>query len=601
MPTATPRAVGIVLFVCRSHTVAMFRRLERYVTGIFVVALVSVGAGVVLADQNTGELAQAEHWVAHTYELMGRLSEVLSALEEAESAERGFALTGDETLLPAFERVEAVTAARIVTVRGLVADNLRQQRRADTLAMMVGQKITAMREIVSARRAAGVHAAARAIVQSAAPKHMRAVRRLVGDMMAEEQQLLAGRRRVLALSTHRTSAGIRWLGAGSLAMLGLAFLTVSGARARQRRAERRTAEMHDELRLRVAELEWRGRESEGLSQLSEALQLCLTSAEAHEAVAHIVPGLLAMPGSQGVLAVMRASRNRVERVAGWGTPAGEETLAFSPEDCCALRSGRPHVVRAGEKRLRCVHVSSDAGDYVCLPLAAHGETLGVLHVASPGALITLAVRRDGEPLSLLKEAGEHVAVALANLALRDRLKQQSIRDALTGAFNRRYLEESLDREVARARRHRRGLGLLMLDVDHFKRINDRFGHEAGDEVLRAVAEVLLRGVRGEDVVCRYGGEEFAILLPDITLEAARMRAQVLVDALRALRVAHRGEGIGRVTASVGVAVYPEHGEEGAELVRRADAALYEAKRAGRDRVVASAEESAEASAEPTDG
>ena len=260
------------------------------------------------------------------------------------------------------------------------------------------------------------------------------------------------------------------------------------------------------------------------------------------------------------------------------------STAFAPEDCCALRGGRTYLVRRDVPRRRCAHVTGGADrDYACFPLAAHGETLGVLQLdwpagTDPGRLA------QADTLALVESVSEQIAVALANLALRQRLRQQSIRDGLTGAFNRRYLDECLEREISRARRRGQPLGVLMLDVDHFKRLNDTYGHEAGDAVLRDVGQALLQSVRTEDVVCRYGGEEFAILLPEIDAAMLMVRADAILATLRGMHTRFGGHDVGPVTASVGIATYPEHGLSGADLIRRADAALYEAKRAGRDRV-----------------
>jgi diguanylate cyclase (GGDEF)-like protein len=178
-------------------------------------------------------------------------------------------------------------------------------------------------------------------------------------------------------------------------------------------------------------------------------------------------------------------------------------------------------------------------------------------------------------------------MALANLTLRETLRHQSIRDPLTSLFNRRYFEESLEREIRRAQRRGSLLGVIMLDLDRFKLFNDSFGHEAGDALLRAFGEMLRRKVRGEDVACRYGGEEFAVLLPEATLDAARERAEELRLAAKSLQVAYQDHLLGPITLSLGVAVYPDQGLSGQTVLRAADAALYKSKADGRDRVTAS--------------
>jgi len=174
---------------------------------------------------------------------------------------------------------------------------------------------------------------------------------------------------------------------------------------------------------------------------------------------------------------------------------------------------------------------------------------------------------------------------VANIRLRQALRNQSIRDPLTGLYNRRYLEEMLERETRRAVRSEQGLGVLMLDLDHFKKFNDTYGHDAGDTVLRETASFLLKSVRAEDIVCRFGGEEFLVILPQANLKVSQARAERIRSKLRELTVLHQGQPLGMVTVSVGVAELPRHGTTPKELIEAADAALYRAKKAGRDRVM----------------
>jgi diguanylate cyclase (GGDEF)-like protein len=236
---------------------------------------------------------------------------------------------------------------------------------------------------------------------------------------------------------------------------------------------------------------------------------------------------------------------------------------------------------------------------MCIPLTAQGATLGVFHLLAQApdtqpdfeAHRTLARRGQGRTVDgrLTESArnlglwvAELLALSLANFRLRETLRAQSTRDPLTGLFNRRYMEDSLERELYRAAREQGSLGVIMADLDHFKALNDRSGHVAGDAVLRSVADLLHDNVRAEDIVCRYGGEEFTILLPNAGLEEARIRAEALRIAAAGLSIAD-GHGL---TISLGVAAYPDHGNTATDLISAADVALYEAKSLGRDRVVA---------------
>ncbi|HEX5801446.1 MAG TPA: diguanylate cyclase [Azospira sp.] len=177
-----------------------------------------------------------------------------------------------------------------------------------------------------------------------------------------------------------------------------------------------------------------------------------------------------------------------------------------------------------------------------------------------------------------------------------RLRRQSLRDPLTGLYNRRYLEESLAREESRAQRSGRPLGMMMIDIDHFKRCNDTHGHAVGDAVLRAVSRFMESLARAEDILCRYGGEEFVLVMTNTDLEMLRQRAEALRRGVSALSIGHREGGIGRITLSIGLAVFPEHGHSAAAVLQAADAALYEAKSGGRDRIVVSGAGARQASA-----
>jgi diguanylate cyclase (GGDEF)-like protein len=183
-----------------------------------------------------------------------------------------------------------------------------------------------------------------------------------------------------------------------------------------------------------------------------------------------------------------------------------------------------------------------------------------------------------------------VALALGNLKLRESLKNQSICDPLTGLFNRRYMEESLEREFSRANRNKTSAAIVMMDLDHFKRFNDTFGHQAGDTLLRTLGDFLKRNTRGQDIACRYGGEEFALVLTDTSLTGAMQRAEILRQQVKQLSVEYAGQLLGQVSMSMGVALFPDHGTTIGDVLRASDQALYRAKREGRDRVFASAAE-----------
>ncbi len=325
-----------------------------------------------------------------------------------------------------------------------------------------------------------------------------------------------------------------------------------------------------------------------LGEFSSTLQTCRTVDEAYRVTERFAGNLLG--GFSGALYRVSESRNILEEVARWGDAWGDTNReaapsVYIPSDCWALRRGRPQVV-SELQGVSCSHAPNPAPTAsLCTPLVTQDETLGVLYLYSrdPGTVLDEATGR------FVATVAEGLALALSNLRLRESLVQRSVRDPLTGLFNRRHLEETFDLELHRAARRGEPVSALMFDIDHFKRFNDRYGHDAGDAVLQAVSELVQRHIRAGDVACRYGGEEFLLLQPGMSVSDAAARAETLREAVSRLELTHQGASLGNVTVSVGVATYPEHAGDRAALVKRADEALYAAKRGGRDRVVVSAD------------
>lgn len=325
----------------------------------------------------------------------------------------------------------------------------------------------------------------------------------------------------------------------------------------------------------TSELQRRNREVEILSEMSVFLHSAMTFAEVYTLVEEY--GLQLFPDTAGGLYVLTNSEVMLELTVQWGNFNADTLL--SPGDCWAIRMGRLHSL-APYSKLRCVHcngISPEQG-MVCIPLTAQNETFGLLHIQ----LNTTVPEPSFDTVA--RAFSERIALAAANLRLRETLRIRSIRDPLTGLFNRRYLEESLDRELHRAARHRQALGIIMLDIDYFKRLNDTFSHRAGDAYLKEFGGLLAAHTRGEDISCRYGGEEFCIILPESTIEATQQRAEDLRREVKQLKVTYRYQLLDPMTVSAGVACFPEHGTSVDDLISRADMALYQAKRAGRDQV-----------------
>jgi diguanylate cyclase (GGDEF)-like protein/PAS domain S-box-containing protein len=324
-----------------------------------------------------------------------------------------------------------------------------------------------------------------------------------------------------------------------------------------------------------------------LRELGDLLQSCRSFQEAYELCESILSHIF--HPCPGALCLINASRDLVEVVASWKECKTTE-LVFSTDDCWALRRGKLYGDKESAVPLRCAHVHKSAtGPYLCVPLIPQGETMGVLYIEDNSVQQGIvAEERQGLQATLHRRAiavADRVSLALANLRLRELLRNQSIRDPLTGLFNRRYMEESLNREIQRASRSGRYASLVMLDLDHFKHFNDTFGHQAGDVLLKEVAATIKTRVRAGDLACRYGGEEFSIIIAEADAEGAHKCVESIRDAIKHLSVHHRGQTLGAITVSAGIASFPAHGNNPEDLTHAADKALYQAKKEGRDRIV----------------
>jgi diguanylate cyclase (GGDEF)-like protein len=340
---------------------------------------------------------------------------------------------------------------------------------------------------------------------------------------------------------------------------------------------------NEKLKESVQELERSKAQGAVLSAMNELLQACSGSKEAYGIIGQYCAHLF--PAYAGALFVLSASRNLVNSVASWNDPPGSEP-EFEPDDCWALRRGQPQITEPGQIDTPCRHLKEVHGGHACLPLTAQGTGIGLLYFQRAKGAPSGEAFLPPEDRKLAHAIAESVAMSLSNLSLQDALRRQSIRDPLTGLFNRRYLEESVERELARLARREHPAGFAMLDLDHFKSFNDTFGHEGGDALLRAFGQFLREHLRKEDIPCRYGGEEFCILFSELSLEETVRRAEELRSGVSRLGVQHGGQHLGAVTVSIGVAAYPTHGSTLSDLVAAADSALYQAKADGRDRVIA---------------
>ncbi|MGR3465506.1 sensor domain-containing diguanylate cyclase [Limimaricola sp.] len=348
----------------------------------------------------------------------------------------------------------------------------------------------------------------------------------------------------------------------------------------RQRALKEREMMDDQMRL--------AREVRLLGELNEWLQSSRSLGELFEMVGRFMSHIL--PESEGSVYVYSNSRDVLMGAASWN--GGHHCDHIRAEDCWGLRRGRTYSFGTSEVDFPCGHAEAqDDRPSFCFPVLAHGETVGLLHLKARPGLRVDAFRASQK---LAQMCAEQISLAIANVQMRDQLHDRSIRDPLTGLYNRRHLTDTLRRLLERAGREDRPLSILSVDVDHFKRFNDTHGHDAGDMVLRAVGKVLEQACDGDETACRMGGEEFMLLLPDLGRQAAALRAEALRQAVERISVRYGEKTLPRVTISVGLAVHPEDGTMPQQLMKAADDALYDAKARGRNQVAIAGEEAPEA-------
>ena len=357
----------------------------------------------------------------------------------------------------------------------------------------------------------------------------------------------------------------------------------------RKRAEDEVRQANEKLSGVVQKLKMRSVQDGVLGDMRIFLQACSSTEEIAPIVAHSMQRLF--PDSDGALFLLSPSKTDLEAVVRWGeSPEDPDENMFSPDRCWGLRRGGAYVVDDLKCSLICPHLKHlPAATYACLPLMAKGDVIGLLHLRGrPATARAEALGMIADLREMSSQLSELLSLSISNLRLSESLSIQSIRDPLTGLFNRRYMEETLQREIYRAARKQHEIGVVMADIDHFKRFNDLHGHAAGDLVLTQLAGLLKTRLRGTDIACRYGGEEFVFVFIESSLEDTVARASELKEEVKGLRLSYEGQEIGPIALSMGVSAYPASGNRPEELLRAADAALYRAKQAGRDRVVSAA-------------
>jgi diguanylate cyclase (GGDEF)-like protein len=527
------------------------------------VALSTAAAGF-LVYANTQRLIATSNHLQHSDDVISTLARAALMTERVQYHLELYALTGhDDELYRARSSGDSLSTT-VSHVRMLVTDNPVQVASGQQLAAEA-QELNQILDNFTPK--------------SAVPqKEIEHTQQTLGLMNDHETWLLKQRGQGSQHDSATSLASQTTFSVLSVLLVILLFGFLVRDAFRRREAERQTLLTNQHLEKSVEALKSRAEEIILLTAARDELQLCTEILQVYASAAANFARLL--PGTSGCVCIANNSRQLVEVVSSWGEPSLQDLS--QPESCCGLRSGQRRWRLPGQSEIHCTHFQAQPPErYLCQPIVAHGATLGVLYVQCPDDRTVEVVdhHMDG-----VRQLVQITGMAIATLNLRTRLEQQSIRDPLTNLFNRNFMQISLERELSRAARQHQTLAVLMLDVDHFKRFNDAHGHAAGDAALRSMADIFQKTIRAEDIACRYGGEEFTIMLPDVTVQTACERAEQIRASVANLQVAADIRTYSGFTISIGIAFYPADGETADQLLRRADEALYTSKRLGRNRL-----------------
>ncbi|WP_295898660.1 diguanylate cyclase [uncultured Vibrio sp.] len=310
---------------------------------------------------------------------------------------------------------------------------------------------------------------------------------------------------------------------------------------------------------------------ERMYELDSLLNASSDLEDAGKVVSKLIPSLLAH--TSGAISIYKPSRNQLKLQLFWGAE-WQDSQYFNAEQCWALRKGHEHLSHLDSSQVDCEHFSQPKSHAtLCIPLIAHGETIGVMHV--------LKAAFEDADVANAKAIAKRLAMSIANIELKTSLRHLAFKDPLTRLYNRRYLFEALSQWVAASRHKHTEIGIIMIDLDHFKLLNDEYGHDVGDQVLVAISQFYLEAVNASDIVCRYGGEEFCIAVPEANPADLKTLAQTLCEGMGEVSIDIDNTQKVKVTGSIGVAVFSNACSSIEHTITEADAALYRAKEDGR--------------------
>jgi diguanylate cyclase (GGDEF)-like protein len=555
---------------------AMQNRLDRNLKWMAAAIIAIVGCLASLPYMSSREADGTMETLKAVAERERSYNQLLGLLKDAETGQRGYVITGDRDFLDPYEGARAELPG-VLDHLAETADTPAEQALVRDVTNLADRKMAELARTVHMRDGEGFAPTAAIVTNGEGKAYMDDLRHLIGTRIATLGTRRAALRGKLEQDLDRNTALA--IAASLVSTLIVCVALYVGGRSLRQRAQavEHARQLGAAQAAHALETQLRNQRLTVSAQMLQAMDSLNVTTELAGVLRAFLPRLL--PDTLGAIYLYRNSRDYLERCAVWGD-GGEHAELMTPTQCWSLRLGAVHQA-AGADALHCPHCRHAEVAHVqqwCVPMVSQGEVIGLLVVAAPV---------DAQPQleqAFVVTVAEQLGLGISNIHLREVLRRQSTVDELTGLYNRRYFDEACRHELFRAERKKTPFALVMVDLDHFKRMNDTYGHDAGDQVLREAAHRVQDGVRRSDIACRYGGEELVLLLPECDAQAAAKCAEGIRRALAAMTLSYRDLALPAVTASFGVAAWPEHGDSMEALLQAADAALYTSKNAGRNRV-----------------
>lgn len=521
---------------------------------------------------------------SHSRDTIDKATNVMLSMVDAETGMRGYILSNNPKFLDPYYEARTQLDNQRYELKELAASTPATAKVLETLAARIDFSLEHIQKVISTNEDANNKLAVDLIRSGEGKARMDLVRATIFDLINLEKQQLSLQAAYESKVDSITLVALISLTIFDIVMFGIAFRLLFKALRAAKITEGELSRLHN-LSVKYSEqLAARNKIKDIQARFADQLQSVLTPQEAYIVIERYCSYLF--PNNSGTLFIRSNSKDYFQMMAQWGNSAYKED-GFEPMDCWAARSNHLHAFATQTESIACNHLNHTSPEpkaSVCIPISSSDEMIGIMTLYSQINDDGTTNSVDEETVTLAGEVVSQIALAISNLRLRENLRKSSIVDVLTGLYNRRYLDETFNREIARSQRAKEFIGVIMLDVDHFKNFNDTYGHEAGDHVLHEVGLILKQACRASDLACRYGGEEFVLLLLNADLKSTIERTAIIREELKKKHIIYGGLSLPAINVSMGVSMYPQHGSKPDELIRCADEALYKAKHDGRDRV-----------------